>query len=269
MKLKIKMGANHQEDPYEAWIILMTEFERIIKHNGTLTHELYHGVITTKRYEPVSAPFEMGKRDLTLIPETFCTKELENDFHICLELDKEKESSLDTLMLAHLNNPNVTSSEPADFKISSGECQTFKVVEERVKFDRIPTQLTIVLKRFGGAFNIAPHKINSTVSMPREYTLPMEATTEGTSANYKLVSFIVHDGGYGGGHYITYKVIGDNWVELNDGLSRYVSTEEIDSILNGKKGRLYTSYMHKYVRDSKLDLVPMAKPTFKRRQRIR
>ncbi|MBB5395231.1 DUF4157 domain-containing protein [Mucilaginibacter sp. AK015] len=114
-----------------------------------------------------------------------------------------------------------------DFKHGGGDI----TVAKQVKFTSMPTILTIVLKRFSfNAYGVG-QKITKRVKAPTLLTIPavcLAGDLEGQVIRYRLVHFVEHSGGYGGGHYLSHvKNMSDEWHKHDDmGGKRTMHTQE-------------------------------------------
>jgi hypothetical protein len=140
-------------------------------------------------------------------------------------------------------------SEPYSLSVGSKE---YTCIEETRQFETVPKQLLIGLKRFDNNSS----KINSPVDMPLDLYLSPEMTKENEEVHYCLAKVIVHIGStLGSGHYVYYEkkptknqAGEDEWLKFNDAQVTTISSEEMTDILQGKKDRSETSYMHLYER---------------------
>ncbi|MCB1114970.1 MAG: hypothetical protein KDK71_00750 [Chlamydiia bacterium] len=83
--------------------------------------------------------------------------------------------------------------------LTNGKTQELEI--STIKTQIAPPEFLFVdLKRF----NSIRQKIQTKVSFQEHFYIPPEFDIDGKGAKYEWVSFTIHDGGFGGGHYIAY-----------------------------------------------------------------
>ncbi|MBS0652012.1 MAG: hypothetical protein JSR39_00635 [Verrucomicrobia bacterium] len=254
------------EDAYEALQLLMTKYQDVAFEQGlTFVPSLYTPIETKRVYEPQGSPRAAEPEKLqrtklnphhrdaysSLSPDL--SSSLNNpEYQIFLDLQNQGHLSFGELVRTYFRSGS-QGGEPGVYLRSDDQIQDFKLKSENRQFQANPQELVLSVKRFG--FNrekMQGFKITSPLAIPRSFSLPQEATVSGSQPTYDLDFFIVHSGGYGGGHYVAYRKIQDAWFEFNDSAVRPISNHDIDRILGNATASIYTSYIHHYSLRSQL-----------------
>lgn len=134
-----------------------------------------------------------------------------------------------------ISAPNVTTLEQALKKYCAVE-QVENWGEKLITFRALPRTLTIALKRFD-FLNYRAAKNYRRLEVPQEFVMPNEClhpALDGQQFRYKVVSFVEHQGAYGGGHYIAHAKHADGRGYRNDDLqdgTRKESEQELNESL--------------------------------------
>ncbi|WP_339044227.1 ubiquitin carboxyl-terminal hydrolase family protein [Cardinium endosymbiont of Tipula unca] len=106
--------------------------------------------------------------------------------------------------------PDLLRSDPNSLETiragGNGHTVRNKIIKKGLK--ELPNQLCVSLNRF----NNDQEKINRPVTG----TDKIQIKSEGKDVHFALSGFIVHDGTFGGGHYVAYVKKGDTWYLAND-----------------------------------------------------
>lgn len=116
-----------------------------------------------------------------------------------------------------------------DNKYECKKCNDKNLCEKQISFWNIPNVLIINLKRFKNNKN-SVHKIDTFVSYSQDLDMTpyMCELIQATNNNYKLTSVIHHYGAYGGGHYVEYSKIDDDWYLFNDAGVQKINSDKIE-----------------------------------------
>jgi ubiquitin C-terminal hydrolase len=248
-------SANH-EDAYEAMQMLMGRYEQIIREQNPQNpafSDLYRTMETKRHYRPFGEQREadagrVARDDYSKLNSDNSSSVACNDYQILLDMQNKSHLSFQALLTDYFRNTSVEGDDLTQYLLPNGKLQSFKLVGESRQFTQVPNEFTLTIKRFGAHGNGQGYKIMTPLSINRVIALPAEATRENKPIAYGLDAFIVHSGGLGGGHYISYKKIDGYWIEANDSNVRLVEANEIDQILHGQKSATFTSYLHHYSR---------------------
>lgn len=242
-----------QEDAYEALQLLMSTYQKDVTQTPSCS--LYCPLETTRRYAPNGEQRDADPKRCGLSPDPYSQLASDNathhcclDYQIFLDMQSMGPLSFSEMFKRFFTNVDVSGSDDAEYLLPNMKVQKFKLTAEERKFLEVPNELTLTLKRFGSDMYGNAFKIKTPVAVERMLWLPAGATPENKPIPYELISFIVHSGEAGGGHYLCYKKMEGRWIEANDSRVRFVAEHEIDAILQGRIDPLFTSYMHHYSR---------------------
>ena len=256
----ISPSSSQTEDAYELMQLLMGKYQEIaFEQRLTFIPSLYTPIETKRVYEPEGLPRAADPLKLertrqnpfhrdaysTLAPDN--SSSVQNpECQIFLDLQNQGHLSFNELVKTYFRAEN-QGGNPGVYLRSDDQLQDYKLKSENRQFQANPQELILSVKRFGfRQETLTGYKIISPLAIPRSFSLPQEATVSGTQPTYDLDSFIVHSGGYGGGHYVAYRKIQDTWIEFNDSGIKRLSNLDIDRILGNAIGSYYTSYIHHY-----------------------
>ncbi len=256
----ISLSSKCNEDAYDAMQLLMGKYQEIAKEEIlSRTPSLYRLMKTKRIYEaeglPRAAdPFKLKQTKqnpdapdaYTRLPPDLTSSLSNLDYQIFLDLQNQSHLCFNDLVKTYFCSES-QEGEPGVYLRPDDQIQDFKLKSERRQFETIPEELVLTIKRFG--FNreaSIAFKITTPLTVPRAFALPQEAIKAGKQPIYDLDFFIVHNGEYDCGHYISYRKIQGSWFQLNDDNVRCLSEEEIDDILGNPRGSTYTSYIHHY-----------------------
>jgi hypothetical protein len=246
------MYATEQYDAYEALMHMMRCYAEILERKHTsLPSELFTSIVTERQYAPGQEV--MTNKNYGKMADSLKTEEKQAEFHIILPLqanfDAHKRScSFDQLLKQFFDNPRVQDSDPIIGKDAEGKTRKFHLLSEKQKFTSAPEQLTLVLNRTGMSRERGVYKIDVPVDVPHILTLSPEMTGDKETSIYKLACAILHSGPYGGGHYTMVKAVGNDWIELNDEKSTFVSENYISEM--ERKIFPSTGYVYHYVKEN-------------------
>lgn len=236
-----------QEDANEALQCLMGRYEEILRNRQKPLS--YTSMCTRRLYQPHSQAEnpQVGK-DYSVLSADHCSKIENLDYQILIDLQNKGHLLFSSLLKKYFQDDQVQNSDLATYLRADGKVQQFKLIGESREFSQPPKELFLTLKLFATLPNASLVKISTPIQVERTLTLPPTATAQYTPITYTLDHFIVHSGSYGGGHYIAYKKIDNQWIECNDSVIRFLSEHEIDQILCRDKKGDFSSYLHHYVR---------------------
>lgn len=235
------------EDASEALQMLMGLYESIVRSPGRPMPPPFAPMQTKRHYRPIGSPMpadpaKVRSGQYSKLSKDNVSTVVQDDYQILIDLQNKGHLSFSDLVLEYFCNTthgdNALYLLPGDTQV-----QQFELTGEGRQFTRAPEELLVTLKRFGANRDGSGFKIAMPLAVTRTFMLPGSLL-----AVYELDAFNVHSGTFGGGHYSTYRKVSGRWIEINDASVRFVSEEEIDVILEGRKGPEYTSYMHHYVR---------------------
>ena len=239
------------EDASEAMQILMGRYEQITRQgNGPLPRP-YSSLQTKRHYRPIGTsqpadPEKLRRDDYSRLTVDHVSSVVHDDYQIILDLQNKGHLSFSTLLSEYFRNTHLQGNDTGTYLLPDGQIQQFELIGEGRQFVHIPDELLLTVKRFGATLDGRVYKIAMPLAIHQTLILPAAATSANVPVAYELDAFNVHSGGYGSGHYIAYRKICNQWIEVNDDTVRVVNNQEIDEILFGQKGASFTSYMHHY-----------------------
>jgi len=104
-------------------------------------------------------------------------------------------------------------------------------VGERFRFTDAPKHLVFSLKRFAFRRGFGDSKIQDPIEVGETFRLDHKHIKGGKAADYRIKAFALHNGGTGGGHYLSYILKGEQWYECNDSAVRPISKEEAKRVM--------------------------------------
>ncbi len=249
-ELMFSTSCHNPEDAGEALQMLMGRYEQILREKNKENHgfsSLYCPLETKRCYQPMGEQRAADPyKDYSKIQPDHSASAFCNDYQILIDLQGKEHLSFEALLSGYFINSSVEDCEKSTYLIDNGFVQDFKLVEERRQFKAVPNEFFLTLKRFKQENNGTRHKICSGVNINRVIALPEIATDQNKPITYELDSFILHSGGFGGGHYICFKKVDGRWIEANDSRVSFRENWEIDQILHNSHNSSYTSYLHHY-----------------------
>lgn len=234
--LAISPSCYRQEDTHELISLLMGKLDAD-------RSPLFTSCETSRYYEPTGHSLTPAEYDRDIRrgnPRAFNrdnysrlvdnrSSRFDPEWQLFLDLQNNGEISF----LEHLNLCFVSKSGDIGWYLGNDDrIHAFQLTKITRQFEAVPRQLMVVLKRFGKDDRGNGYKIDQAVAVPRIFSLPDGGLKNGGRANYEISSFFVHQGGYGGGHYVSY-VLADNdkWYRLNDDSRQELTLYEVDCAL--------------------------------------
>jgi hypothetical protein len=200
----IKTNVFKQEDPTEAWMAI----NELRPKNLRLQAE------ETRQYTPrANEPALLAGEEMRSDPR---------ELDLTLTIEGEN-PSLATLMDNHCYEARTQGH--LDLKTSTGKTHRYTDLTfiKQTRATSAPPSLHIQLKQFD------PHGKKIPVQIPEHYDLKLR---DGTRAGYELNSFLCHEGGRDGGHYISFRRGDDGqWYMFDDSSVRKVSKTEMSRYL--------------------------------------
>lgn len=256
-----------QFDPHEAFSLMLEAYQRRNTEKWK-ENPIFSELKVTQKFTPMGIPFQ-SPQVYTPMPQTNTLEESRFQAVLDFELPKQKSIPFETLRQNFFNNPEAGLSDQAFFQSGEGTIQAFKKIEEQQIFAKPPSFFSLGLKRFGCEVkevikinndltlnapnarhattqNVEMFKITTKTEIPLRITFTAKETGQEKDYSYELANFIVHQGGFQGGHYIHYRKFNGQWIMLNDAKRALVSENEINDILFGNVAEDYTSYLHFY-----------------------
>lgn len=241
-----------QEDALEALLVLMGHYEQIAHQDPSDPLPKPYSILQTKRhYRPISPPQpadpeKLLKNDYSTLTIDNISPFTNNDYQIILDLQNKGHLSFPALLFEYFRNTHIQGNDTGTYLLTNGQIQQFELIGEGRQFMKVPEELLLIVKRFGASLEGRGYKIAMPLAINQILVLPAESTCANAPIVYELDTFNVHHGAYGEGHYIAYRKIRGQWIEVDDATVRFVTDQEIDQILFGQKGATFTSYMHHY-----------------------
>lgn len=257
-----------QFDPHEALSLMLETYQRINTENWK-KNPLFSELKVTQKFIDVGSPI-LSTQTYTSMPDNKTLEESRFQAILDFELPKQKTIDFGILRKNFFNNPQARLSDQAYFQIGDGIINAFKKTEEQQIFAKLPNFFLLSLKRFGfenkevikgdseftgnseAVQNVELFKIMTKTDIPLQIVLTPQETGQDKNRKYELTNFIVHQGGFRGGHYIHYRKYNGKWMMLNDAKRALISEEEIKNILAGNVAEDYTSYLHFYTKTDAL-----------------
>ena len=135
-----------------------------------------------------------------------------------------KNTNLDDIY-RHFKSPEILEN---DERWNCPKCKKLRIASKRFENSKWPENVIIHLKRFEFS-NGRPKKNNDNVDIPIEWR-----------HNYKLKSFVIHRGGFGGGHYICAVKKDNDWYLCNDETVSKLTIENVEKIVKQAYILLYS-----------------------------
>ena len=99
------------------------------------------------------------------------------------------------------------------------KCNKHRISSKKLENNKWATNIILHLKRFQFTKN-GPIKYNDNIDIPINWR-----------HGYRLKSFVIHRGGFGGGHYISVVRKEDEWYLCNDSSVTKISENDVNKIL--------------------------------------
>lgn len=177
---------------------------------------------TTELETVISLP--LVEEDLGLPPAGGCTKWQLQDLMACARCG-DGDVEISDLLRAYL-----APAEISDFRCDG--CGTMGKVFKRSSLVTASDIIVFNLKRFATVFGRMRFKVHKRVKVPMELDLAT-ILSDSSLAKYQLTSLVVHDGGMGGGHYMSYvrerheDKLTENWIWFSDDYFGNVDAAEV------------------------------------------
>ncbi|KAL7721943.1 USP domain-containing protein [Entamoeba marina] len=110
-----------------------------------------------------------------------------------------------------------------DNKLKTDDGKYFSAVK-KYQIASLPPYLLIQLNRFD-SFDVNVVKLNDEILVPSQLNLEKFVMQGGLNAEYTLSGVVVHLGNAQSGHYFSYVLVDNVWVEFNDNRVSYASTD--------------------------------------------
>lgn len=231
----------HHEDAHEILATLIEKYEKIVKERALenapyeepeqqlLSNSKVHFKnIITKHFAigeeiqiPTSIPSSLHA-DNTLVKE-----EIQSQLKIVLDTNKNSLNFYELLQDFFSRKEEPISSNDSVKLMKEEKCFQATLTKEEQKFSQKPNHLIIQFARFIQTKE-GLSKINTPINdIPEEMDASSLCITDNPSGTYALTSFITHQGGLGGGHYVAYIKKGKRWIKCDDYSTSYANKSAV------------------------------------------
>ena len=181
----------------------------------TLLDELSESLIKEKKKNIIDDIYGGETKSIVKCRLVGCGEEsVTKDKYNILSLEI-KNNNLDDIY-RHFKSPEILEN---DERWNCPKCKKLRIASKRFENSKWAKNVIIQLKRFEFS-NGRPKKNNDNIDIPLEWR-----------HGYKLKSFVIHRGGFGGGHYICAVKKGDEWYLCNDATISRLTLENVEKIV--------------------------------------